>query len=98
MNKLYRCWRWVVYFWWAKVRRKPESVCPPNCPLCAVQVRTNAHYDGCEVCQGAGFPCETMKALQVEEDAATELLMEGRTTNGSSVPAIVLPPWDWSKK
>lgn len=109
-GSLRRLWRWVVWFWWAKVRRQPDAVCRPDCPLCEVQARCEAHFESCATCQGDGFPCEAMKALQAEEDAATVKLFPDladevprfgvatmTATNGttSSIPVKVYPPWVW---
>lgn len=105
----FRWYRWLVWFWWAKVRRRPDTVCRPDCPLCEVQVRIEAHYDGCAICQGPNYPCEAMTPLREEEDRVTEELFpwvqerNGTATltasNGttSSIPVKVFPPWDWSK-
>lgn len=95
----FRWYRWLVWFWWAKVRRRPDTVCRPDCPLCEVQVRIEAHYDACAICQGPGYPCEVMTGFDAEEQAAMRVVFPDldAPTNGNRFPAIILPPWDWRK-
>lgn len=99
-SKMFWVFRWLLWFWWVKVRSTTDKACHPDCVLCEVNCRQGDHYDGCETCQGDGYPCATMEALNAEEQAAIGVVfpdLDGPRT-ASSIPVVVLPPWDWSKK
>ena len=88
--------RWIRYW---LLRLLGADVCPPNCPLCAVNQKQEAHYEACAICQGPGYPCEVMTGFDAEEQAAIRVVFPDidAPTNGNRFPAIILPPWDWRK-
>lgn len=99
-SKMFWLYRWLEWFWWVKVRRVRDKVCHPDCVLCEVNCRQGDHYDQCETCQGEGYPCAAMEALNAEEQAAIRVVFPDldAPASASSVPTIVFPPWTWPKK
>lgn len=75
-----------------------QSWCWPNCALCEVNRRQEAHYDACEACQGPGYPCAAMEGLNEEEQVVLRVLIpDDLPRSASSMPVIVFPPWQWPK-
>lgn len=100
MTRLFWLFRWLQWFWWVKVCRRTDKVCHPDCALCEVNRRQEAHYDGCAECQGGGYPCAAMQVLNAEEQRVIPVVftdLDG-PTSASSSPVIVFPPWTWPKK
>lgn len=90
----------------ARLRRpwsEPEplpSACAPDCPLCAVQNRIEAHYHDCAICRENG-ECAEMASLWEEQERATDLLFPETvlTTNASNVITYIdSPVWHWPRR
>lgn len=81
-----KLWEWVR--WYIDAKLFGWDVCRPDCVLCEASNRCEAHYDACLVCQGDGYPCAAMEALDAEEQKAIDVVFP------ELIPAVFVSPWD----